>query len=83
MFFQDPLCVVLQSGYPTIQCCLQGIEFLNMETEWRSYQLRAQEACGEPLNLHKLLYQSREDELSFQAAVQASQMERLHVLKCK
>ncbi|KAJ9586854.1 hypothetical protein L9F63_019536, partial [Diploptera punctata] len=78
---QDPLCVMLQSGYPNISCCLHEVELNKMKAEWCSYQLRAKGSCGEPIKIHKLLYQSVEDELLFQAAVQASQMERQRILK--
>jgi hypothetical protein len=80
---QDTLCVVLQSGHPSIQCCLHSEGLQQLEAECLSYQHRAFATCGEPLDLRRFFQCIKEEEQALQSAVQTAQQASLQKLKCE
>lgn len=81
---QDELCVILQSGYPTIRCCLHSADLGQLEAECLSYQCRAVAACGQPLDLSDFFQSVKEKEQqALLEAVQVAHHASLQRLKCK
>jgi hypothetical protein len=81
---QNALCVILQSGYPTMRCCLHSAEFEQLEAECLSYQCRAVAACGEPLDLSDFFRSVKEEEQqALLEAVQVAHQASLQRLKCE
>jgi hypothetical protein len=75
--------VVLQSGYPAIQCCLHTTDLQQLEAECLNYEKIALAACGEPLDLGLYFKSMKEEEQAFQEAIQAVQKASLQRLKCE
>ncbi|PNF25042.1 hypothetical protein B7P43_G06983 [Cryptotermes secundus] len=77
---QDPLCVVLQNGYPNMHCCLHSADLQKLEAECLSYQSRAMVFCGQPLDLSCFFQCMKEDD-SLQDAARVTQQATLQRLK--
>ncbi|XP_021938157.1 gamma-tubulin complex component 6 isoform X3 [Zootermopsis nevadensis] len=78
---QDALCVVLQSGYPAVRCCLHTEDLQQLEAECLSYERGALAACGEPLELHHYFQSMKEEEHAFEQTVQTAHQASLQRLK--
>ncbi|XP_069680648.1 gamma-tubulin complex component 6 [Periplaneta americana] len=78
---RDTLCVVLQSGYPTMRCCLHSADLQDLEAECLSYQKRAEALCGKTVGVSHFFQSRKEEERAFQVAVQVAQQESLHRIK--
>ncbi|XP_067011567.2 gamma-tubulin complex component 6 [Anabrus simplex] len=78
---QDPLCKVLQNGYPTIRCCLLNSEMQRLQQDCAAYERRARAVIGEPFTAAQLYRQNEEREQAFHEAVRQAQDKRLLKVK--
>ena len=76
--------MILQSGYPTMRCCLHSAELEQLEAECLSYKRRAVAACGQPLDMSDFFRRVKEEEQhALLEAVQVAHRASLQRLKCE
>jgi hypothetical protein len=79
--FQDPFVCNFMTEQPSMVCCLQQCELVNLQQQCERYEASVRVVCGEAVSACSQMEQSAEQKEAFYAMVQQVHQQRVKEIR--